>query len=152
MNQFLNQLRYKFATFMQGRYGMDRLGQVISTIAVILVVINLFLPSRVLWWIILILICYMYYRMFSRNIAGRYRENQKFLQLEAKIAPYFSGLKSKTRQLKYDAQHFAENREKNKDYHIYKCPKCSQKIRIPRGKGHIMVRCPKCGFEFHKKS
>ena len=74
----------------------------------------------------------------SRNISKRYEENQKFLQLRDKFLGRFSNISSNLSQFK--------------DYHIYKCPRCNQKIRIPRGKGHIMVRCPRCGYEFHKKS
>ena len=76
--------------------------------------------------------------MFSRNISKRYAENQKFLQLRDRFLGNFSN--------------FGSNMSQFKDYHIYKCPQCSQKIRIPRGKGHIMVKCPRRGFEFHKKS
>mgnify|MGYP001122250664 CR=1 FL=1 len=33
-----------------------------------------------------------------------------------------------------------------------KCPGCGQKIRVPRGRGKIAIRCPKCNREFIRRS
>lgn len=37
-------------------------------------------------------------------------------------------------------------------YKIFKCPNCSQKLRVPRKKGKIIITCKKCGTEFRGKS
>ena len=85
-----------------------------------------------------LLLILIYLRMFSRNISKRYAENQKYLELENKVKRFFG-------RQKYI-------QEQRKDFHIYTCPQCRQKIRIPKGKGKISIRCPKCGAEFVKKS
>ena len=156
MQNFFNNIRYRFSQFMIGRYGMDSLGQFMSSSTLVLVILNLFLHSSLLYWLVMFLIIFLYYRMFSRNISKRYQENQKFLAMKAKVQPcigkYTGAVRRFFSRLTWNVTHFREIQEKNKGFHIYKCPKCAQKIRIPRGKGNIMVRCPKCGFEFHKKS
>lgn len=83
-------------------------------------------------------IIYCYFRIFSKNITKRYAENQKYLAKTYKLRSFFYKQKELMKQRKV--------------YHIYKCPSCKQKIRIPRGKGKIEVRCPKCGTTFIKKS
>ena len=42
--------------------------------------------------------------------------------------------------------------KQRKDYHYYRCPKCGQQLRVPRGRGKISITCPKCGNQFIKKS
>ena len=37
-------------------------------------------------------------------------------------------------------------------YKIYKCPKCRQKLRVPRGKGKIRISCRRCQYEFIRKT
>ena len=123
---------------MQGRYGVDSLSRFLSVILLAVIVIGMFVRIPLSGLISLVLLVILYWRMFSRDIPKRYAENQKFLQLRDKFLGNFSN--------------FGSNMSQLKDYHIYKCPRCNQKIRIPRGKGHIMVRCPRCGYEFHKKS
>ena len=127
---------------MAGRYGNDKLNQFMMAVFLGCAVLNLFVRnayvSTVLnsWECLLILLVYI--RMFSRNISKRYAENQKYLALENRLRRFFG-------QKRYLIQ-------QRKEYHIYKCPGCKQKIRIPRGKGKISIRCPKCGEEFIKNS
>lgn len=145
----IKNLRYRLALFMQGRYGTDQLSRFLSLVVIVLIVLdmaaNAFLAfpgvrffvriSGILYTILLFVI---YFRTFSRNIPRRYAENRKFLALREKISSFF--------------RRSGHNAGQRIEYHIYKCPQCRQKIRIPRGKGRIMVRCPKCGTEFMKQS
>jgi len=134
----LNKIRYKLSQIMQGRYGVDNLSRFLSMVLLVYLVVTMFLPFRRSSVLSLILLFVIYFRTFSRNIPKRYEENRKFLQLRNRVISFFKNFRSD----------FAQRRE----YHIYKCPQCSQKIRIPRGKGRIMVRCPRCGDEFQKRS
>lgn len=130
-------MREKLMRFMMGRYGNDRLNQFLMIAALVFMVLSMFGPN--LFYILAFgIMIYAYFRMFSRNIAKRSRENQWYLVREMKVRGFFQKKKRELKQLK--------------EYHIYKCPGCGQKIRVPRGKGKIAVRCRKCGTEFIKKS
>ena len=138
----MDKLKEKLSRFMYGRYGSDRLNIFMVIVLLVCAVINLFVRTGyfsvlLTSWEFLLLIL-IYYRMFSKNISKRYAENQKYLVLENKVKRFFG--KQKYIQ------------EQRKDFHIYTCPQCRQKIRIPRGKGKISIRCPKCGGELVKKS
>lgn len=138
----MNKLREMLAKFMYGRYGTDRLNMFLLIVLIVCAGLNLFVRNGYFsigmssWETLLIVL--IYYRMFSRNIQKRYAENQKYLSLENKVKRFFG----RTKYIQ----------EQRKDFHIYTCPQCRQKIRIPKGKGKISVRCPKCGAEFVKKS
>ena len=123
---------------MTGRYGMDQLGQFLSGLLFVVIRLNLFTRSRLLEFVALAGLFYLYFRMFSKNIGKRYQENQAFLTLRFRITEKF-------RQWKLKA-----NDQKN--HHIYKCPNCKQKIRIPKGHGKVSIHCPKCGTDFIRKS
>ena len=131
-------MKEKFQRFMIGRYGVDELSKFMVITAVILWVLNIFVDSRFFYsWGMLILVL-AYVRMFSKNVHKRYQENQKYLEIKSKVLARFRKEKS--------------NMEQRKTHHIYKCPTCKQKIRIPRGKGRICITCPKCKTEFTKTS
>ena len=131
-------MRDKFMRFMQGRYGMDPFGRFLVMAALACAFLSMFMRNDAFYTVALLLIVYSYFRMFSRNVGKRYAENTKFLQMKER----FLGRVRKQRNMM----------EQRRYYHIYTCPKCSQKIRIPRGKGKIEIRCPKCGETFIKKS
>lgn len=131
-------MRERLARFMAGRYGMDGLGRASLIVALIFIVLNMFFPDTPLSLIALIFLIYAYFRMFSRNISKRYQENQWFAQKFGGISRWFSKQKN-----------YSEIR---KDYKIFVCPSCAQKVKVPKGKGKISIHCPKCGTDFIKKS
>ena len=131
-------MKEKFNRFMAGRYGADELSRVMMFAAVALMLINLFVRLEILNIVVVALIVIIYLRMFSKNIQKRYEENCKYYALKQKVLAFFSKQKNTAQDLKTN--------------HIWKCPGCGQKIRIPRGRGKIIVTCPKCRHEFEKKS
>ena len=128
-------MKERFRQFMVGRYGTDELNNFLTVAVFIFIVISLFIENKASVFATALLI-YVYFRMFSRNYAARRAENAAFLKIKYKITGKFS----------------KQAMEQRKNFHIYKCPQCKQKIRIPRGKGKIQITCPKCKHEFIKRS
>ncbi len=134
----MNGFRERFARFMIGRYGMDRFGQFLNAAALVFIAAGFFTRSRLLDTAGLVLLILCYFRMFSRNIGKRFEENQKFERIRFRFSETIRKLRFRFQQ--------------SREFHIYQCPSCRQKIRIPRGKGKISIHCPKCGNDFIKKS
>ena len=130
--------RDKFTNFMYGRYGVDQLSRFMLVVIFILCVLSLFIKGSFMSLLILVLIILTYYRMFSKNINKRYQENEAFLRRQFYVSEWWKKWKFR----------YQESRK----YHIYRCPNCKQKVRVPRGRGRISIHCPKCGTDFIKKS
>lgn len=134
----MSQFRERFSRFMIGRYGADKLSRFLIGFTFALIIAGIFIRS---YWVdiaALFLMVLSYFRMFSRNIGKRFEENQKFERISFRVTEFFKKWRFKFQQMR--------------QYHIYKCPSCGQKIRIPRGKGKVSVHCPKCSTDFIKKS
>ena len=67
----------KLRTFMIGRYGIDDLYKVLLVIYTILILINIFIRSKIIAVIEVLLIIIMIYRVLSKNIYQRRKENDK---------------------------------------------------------------------------
>lgn len=117
----------KIRRWMYGRYGVDNLSKTMMYAAIISLFISIFAFRGFLYALSIILMVYSYYRVFSKNIPKRYAELQKY-------------------------EKWKNNMKMRKTHHIYRCPQCRQKIRIPRGKGNIEITCPKCRTSFRKRS
>lgn len=133
-NRWLHNLASKLQAgmyrFMAGRYGTDRLNVVILCVGVAASILSAVLQGS---WVgsILLLVSYglmiwAIFRCMSRNISRRYQENRRFLLMIDRV---------KDRKNRY-----------------FLCPRCRQTVRVPRGKGKIMITCPKCKEKFQKKT
>lgn len=134
----MNRFKDKMARFMYGRYGMDQLSRKLSLICLVLLIVTMFVRNNVIYMIALVGIVYTYFRVFSRNISRRSEENEKYLKFHYKVVGKLNKIKFRITD--------------SKTHRIFRCPSCSQKIRVPRGKGKISIKCPKCRIEFIKKT
>ncbi len=129
--------------FMYGRYGTDQLSMFLFVCYILLFLLEMFLKNTVAAPILMTLsylIIFLYFfRCLSRNIYRRQAENQRFLRMIHPFKNYIKYLKLKFR-------------ERNGVKKLYRCPKCHQIIRVPKGRGKIAITCPKCRFEFIKRT
>ncbi len=134
----MGRFRDRVARFMYGRYGMDQLSRLTMYISLALFIITIFFHNTIIYAIAVLGFIYTYYRAFSRNISKRHSENQAYLKFRYKIIGRFNNFRFRMKD--------------RKTHKIFKCPSCSQKIRVPKGKGRISIKCPKCRIEFTRKS
>ena len=128
--QFMTKLSARLRNFMMGRYGTDKLNTCILGAGVIVCLVSLFMPWAIVKLILTLvsygLMFWAIFRCFSRNTYKRYRENRRFLLLLERF--------------------------KDREHRYFDCPKCRQSVRVPRHKGKIAIRCPKCGEKFIRKT
>lgn len=128
---------------MMGRYGNDQLGNFLFVIYLLFFVLQLIFRGSIAGLVLLMLgyfvIVLYFFRFFSRNIFKRQLENQKFMQVWNSVKNFFRFWKMRWQ-------------ERSGTKALYRCPKCHQVIRVPKGKGKIAITCPKCRFEFIKKT
>jgi len=130
-------MRNAIQRFMYGRYGADQFGHFLVGAALVLTVLNVFFDSALLMLLADVMIFYALFRMLSRNTYKRREENARFLK---KAGPVLKWLR------------LQQTIRKDKDHRYFKCPCCSQYLRVPKGKGKITVTCRSCGASFQEKS
>jgi hypothetical protein len=81
-------------------------------------------------------------RSFNRRMSN-FKRNMKLIN----IVKNMELLNSKI--MKYKPM---EKLKERRNYIITSCPKCAQKLRLPKGKGKIIVTCSKCCSEFRLKT
>lgn len=136
----------KLQRFMMGRNGVDEFSKLLNWISLGVLFLGLLtniglrfapdFPGKPIivfgiFGLAILLIVFQYWRIFSKNIT-----------LQRKMNAWYINLKLKNQQRK----------EQRKIYKFFKCPKCAQKVRVPKGRGRICITCPKCKNEFIKVS
>lgn len=126
----MNRFKQWLQRFMTGRYGTDKLNTWILGGGLVLCIVSIFVPIPAVDLVLTLgayaLMIWAIFRTFSRNTYKRYRENRRFLMMLDRV--------------------------KDRQHRYFDCPKCRQPVRVPRGKGKIMITCPKCKEKFQRKT
>ena len=133
-------MRERLARFMAGRNGNDQLNIFLLIVDVVLIVLSTVWKSAsaVLYPFVLVLLVYIYFRMFSRNVYKRREENGKYMRLKYKADAALRLRKERWVQ--------------RKDYKFFTCPSCRTSLRVPRHRGKVKIVCRKCGTSFFGKT
>jgi DNA-directed RNA polymerase subunit RPC12/RpoP len=127
-----NNYIYKLNNYFKNRYGLDKFSKCLFIAGALFSLVKptiLFGP---------LLIGYGAFRCLSKNKYKRYQELNSFENL---IRIGENPVKNQIIKL-----------EQRRHYKIYKCPNCSQKLRIPRKQGKVTITCRACKTEFKGKS
>ncbi len=139
---FFQKIGNGLARFMYGRNGADHLCMAMILTALVLNIVNMFITNDLAYVILntlsTVLTVWMVFRMFSRNLQKRRAENARFLD------KVWWPLKRRFGAAKRQSQ--------DKEHKYFTCPNCRTVCRVPRGKGKIVITCPKCRGEIHGKS
>lgn len=127
---------------MEGRNGIDKLSYGVLSIYCVFAFVKIFFRNSYWGYIIIsvlqyLVLGYMIFRILSRNLEKRYKENLKFEKLISGWMPYFN-------RIKLRITFFRTHRFRT-------CRNCGEFLRLKKKHGVREVTCPKCGkiSKFH---
>ncbi len=131
-------LRASLARFFAGRYGIDGYGRFLLVVYIIVAIVNVFVKNvtatKIIFAVQWLLLIYIIFRILSRNIYARQKENAAYNKLFYKVQPKFKNFVSRIKDLGI------------KRYR--KCPNCKAVMRLPIKRGKHTVKCVSCGQQF----
>ena len=142
---FLQKIGGAIARFMYGRNGWDQLNQALFRgyllLWIVEIVTAILLKNRLVTGVfngaLFLLMIFIFYRTFSKDLYRRRTENQKWVG-------WYCGLKNRNAG--------ARARHVDKEHKYFTCKNCKAICRVPVGKGKIVITCPKCGAEIRAKT
>lgn len=136
--RWMENVQRKMVEWTRGRHGADELSNAVTNVAVLLVVVDLFARTSFLSLLALLMLAYAWFRISSKNITARSRENNAVMKAAGPVVGFIANPAAAVRE--------------HKAYKHLACPSCGQRVRIPRGKGKVRVTCPKCKTRFDGKA
>ncbi|MBP1919290.1 BRcat domain-containing protein [Youngiibacter multivorans] len=131
-------MKERLRRLMQGRYGVDELSKMMVYASFVVMLVGSFAKNPYINLAGFMIIIYSYSRIFSKNQRLRSAQNLKYMQVRDRF------LRKISNQIQI--------MKLSKTYRVYSCPGCKQLVRVPKGKGRVEVKCPKCGTRFSKNS
>ena len=147
-----DRIRQELSRFMAGRNGIDALGRATAGGALALYVlrgiVEAVLRSAVFGGLFgllyTVLAVVSVYRALSRDLPRRHAENDRFLSLGRQAAGRVGALRQ--------SGSGAAARLRDREHRYFKCRNCGTMCRVPRGKGKIVITCPRCGSRIDARS
>lgn len=134
----MKKIEEAFRKMMYGRYGVDHLGRDMMWVSLGLLIISSVTHIKIFWYIAILGLLILYWRMFSKQTMKRYEENRKYMNWRTPLMRKLNKFLKRIKDMpKYKYLH---------------CPKCNTQMRVPRGKKNIVVTCPSCRHKFDAKS
>ncbi len=138
MNNFFMKLR----SFMAGRNGIDKLTYGLLIVYCIFSAVKLIFRGYGYVYLILsilqyIFLAYIIFRIMSRNLQKRYKENDAFERFLKAWKPYFEHLKLRFTFIK--------------THRFRTCKYCGEFLRLRKDRGARKIKCPRCqnDLKFH---
>jgi hypothetical protein len=127
-----------FRKFMAGRSGGDQFSVFLFIASMVLTLTGQFSGIEMLVSLSYVPLLFGIYRIFSKDVNKRRLENYKFAMF---ISPLYGKFKK-----------IQTRRTDQKTHQYFKCTNCKTMMRVPKGKGKIMVTCPKCTTKVLKQT
>lgn len=156
--------------FMKDRYGADELTTAMGLLGMVVTLIGSIAGSQAVQGIGLAIVVLALARALSKNAQARRRENDRYLALIAKLpfsmprgarqgnsatagrADGAARAKVSADDLKRQARTARRMWKDRKTKAFLKCPTCGATLAVPKGKGRLIVTCPKCHTKMETRS